>query len=283
MTEGMRFRSKVDAWLVAALAALVGFPLLMSIGAMRSANVPGGALLLMVLPIAFVIWIFTTTFYVVTATDLVVRSGPVNRRIPLTSITGVRATRNPLSSPALSLDRLEIEYNPGRSILISPVDKEAFIQLLAAGGATVSTPQGTTSRATKQFLRVLKFFVLPLMLVIGVLIYRQSQPAVFEFSEGHIHIRTGPRQDIPVMEVIGLTLEQSMPRVLYKRNGLNLGQILHGHFQLDGVPDALLYLQASRRPPFVRLETRSRIIYINYSEPAGTRELYERLTREINK
>ena len=39
----------------------------------------------------------------------------------------IRPTRNPLSSPALSLDRLRIDYGSGRSIMVSPEDKDKFI------------------------------------------------------------------------------------------------------------------------------------------------------------
>jgi hypothetical protein len=45
-------------------------------------------------------------------------------------IESIRPTHNPLSSPALSLDRLNIELHTGRNILISPKDKSGFLQAL---------------------------------------------------------------------------------------------------------------------------------------------------------
>jgi hypothetical protein len=39
-------------------------------------------------------------------------------------------SRSPFSSPALSLDRLQIDYGAGKSILISPADKEGFIEAI---------------------------------------------------------------------------------------------------------------------------------------------------------
>lgn len=50
-------------------------------------------------------------------------------RVPLREIRLVRSTRNPLSSPALSLDRLRIEYGR-RAIMISPDDKARFLEEL---------------------------------------------------------------------------------------------------------------------------------------------------------
>ena len=46
----------------------------------------------------------------------------------MNEIKTVTPTSNPLSSPALSLDRLQINYGRWGSIMISPKDKEAFIQ-----------------------------------------------------------------------------------------------------------------------------------------------------------
>jgi hypothetical protein len=42
----------------------------------------------------------------------------------------VEETRNPLSSPALSLDRLKITYGNGKRIMISPADKIGFLKAI---------------------------------------------------------------------------------------------------------------------------------------------------------
>ena len=46
-------------------------------------------------------------------------------------ITSVHKTRNPISAPALSLDRMEILYGNGlRHVIISPKDKMGFVHSL---------------------------------------------------------------------------------------------------------------------------------------------------------
>ena len=45
----------------------------------------------------------------------------------INTIYKISETYNPLSSPAGSIDRLEIKYNKSESVLISPKDKNAFI------------------------------------------------------------------------------------------------------------------------------------------------------------
>ena len=57
-----------------------------------------------------------------------VRSGfLLNRSIPISSITKIEATKNPISAPATSFDRLEVFYNKFESVIISPKEKRAFI------------------------------------------------------------------------------------------------------------------------------------------------------------
>jgi hypothetical protein len=71
--------------------------------------------------------------YAITDQHLVVRHGLVRQRIALRDITVVEPTRSPLSSPALSLDRLRIEFGTGffKSAMISPAAKSEFLAELA--------------------------------------------------------------------------------------------------------------------------------------------------------
>ncbi|MDT8434491.1 MAG: PH domain-containing protein [Anaerosomatales bacterium] len=65
--------------------------------------------------------------------ELIVRFGIVRLRIPLDTIQEVVLTHNPLSAPALSLDRLAVRtgMSPLSETMISPADREAFLSTLA--------------------------------------------------------------------------------------------------------------------------------------------------------
>jgi hypothetical protein len=80
----------------------------------------------------FVLWTFLATGYTVTADMLIVRSAAFQWRIRLRSIRSLRRTRNPASSPALSLDRIEVRYDGG-SVLVSPKDVPGFVDAIRAG------------------------------------------------------------------------------------------------------------------------------------------------------
>ncbi len=77
------------------------------------------------------LWLLLDTHYLLDTNTLLIRSGPFRWAIPVADIKSIRPTNNPLSSPALSLDRLRIDYGKGKTIMISPRDKAAFLEELS--------------------------------------------------------------------------------------------------------------------------------------------------------
>ena len=71
--------------------------------------------------------------YAITDTELLVKHGLMTQRCKLAEIVEVYPTRNPLSSPALSLDRVFISTGVGffKAIMISPEPRAEFMAELA--------------------------------------------------------------------------------------------------------------------------------------------------------
>lgn len=135
-----RFRSKVDAWLVfVVVAALVVLAAALVWMIIQGAPFAAIALFLgvMTLVTLFIGLIFTRTWYEIDSRELRIVSGPFRWTVPRDSIRSVEESRNPLSSPALSLDRLRISYGDRRWILVSPEDKTGFRKALG----TVAGPR----------------------------------------------------------------------------------------------------------------------------------------------
>jgi hypothetical protein len=130
----MTFPSKVDRWLLVAIVSSTVTCLAAGVAVMLAAPVGQASVIgvLLLLVSAFPLWILGSTAYTLTPSHLLVRSGPFRWLIPLDSIRSVRPTRDPLSSPALSLDRLRIEYGAARWIMISPRDPDRFMAELDA-------------------------------------------------------------------------------------------------------------------------------------------------------
>lgn len=128
------FPTKIDRWLVVVLLGGLVAMLLAVVTAARTAQTPAqlaGAVLALLGPIALVALLSWPTRYELRADELVIRSGVIRYRIPYGDIRGVTPSRNPLSAPAWSLDRLRIDRPKGYA-LISPRDRPGFLAALAA-------------------------------------------------------------------------------------------------------------------------------------------------------
>jgi carbon starvation protein CstA len=122
-------KSKIDAWLVAVLVisivvSLFGSAVVLAEG---STNLWALSAFIAAIGAGLPIWLLMSTRYTLEPDQLIVECGPFKWRVPITEITGIAPTSNPLSSPALSLDRLRIDYGRGASLMISPRDKDKFL------------------------------------------------------------------------------------------------------------------------------------------------------------
>lgn len=132
----MRFDSKRDLWLVLILRIMPVVVLLIVADAwwLSHHDLSGpiaGAIILMLLEIFFFESLLRSTYYLIDGNTLVIRSSFLRWRVPIGDIRAVTPTRSALSSPALSLDRLRIDY-ASKAILVSPDDPRRFIEALRA-------------------------------------------------------------------------------------------------------------------------------------------------------
>ena len=125
-----RFVSKRDAWLVAVLWAAslldLGVATWLLLG-LRGA--PAVVAPLLVAAGLFQLHVLYATDYTLDGDALRIRASFFRWRVPLAAIASVEPTRNPLSSPACSLDRLRMRYG-AKQIMISPLDKPGFLRAL---------------------------------------------------------------------------------------------------------------------------------------------------------
>lgn len=128
-----RFASKIDWWLIAIMMAsvvIVVIGLAVSINQDPDPTHAAVAVSLTLLFLALIGSVMFRTYYQVDGDNLRIVCGPFHWNVAIDQITSVERTRNPLSSPALSLDRLRIRYADKKSIMVSPADRRRFMKAL---------------------------------------------------------------------------------------------------------------------------------------------------------
>jgi hypothetical protein len=128
-----RYRSKVDWWLGLILVA-VPIVTLASAVALQASDDPEAiyAWIACLAVAAIYVGLLWPVEYELGPSELVIRFGLIRSRVPYAAIRGIVPTRNPLSAPALSLDRLAIDVGGQWPRLISPADRDGFLDGLAA-------------------------------------------------------------------------------------------------------------------------------------------------------
>jgi hypothetical protein len=128
-----RFKSKVDRWLqVLLIVVIIGQTFAMVAAAMQAGDplAMTGLILVMIVIDALMVWLLVGTHYTVDRGRIRIAAGPFRWNVPIDQITAVEETRSPLSSPALSMDRIRIRYGKWRRIMISPADKAGFLKAI---------------------------------------------------------------------------------------------------------------------------------------------------------
>jgi Bacterial PH domain len=147
----MTYRSKNDTWLISVIAASVILTILAGAALILFGEEIWLRFIGIVIIIASIVPVLLTTpiSYTIDSSSLHVRAGYKHWSIPLQDIIAVRPVRDWISSPALSLNRVEIEYRDwgGNSfLLISPARTEHFLNELASVDPELILEQGRLSR-----------------------------------------------------------------------------------------------------------------------------------------
>lgn len=128
--KGVAYRTAVDWWLALIIISVIGMELwilvhsLIEKGKIEWVTLGSIAfILLLIIPLVRIKYIFYSD-------HLLIKVGWLGKeRILYSSITNIKKTHNPLSAPACSLDRIEIDYIVGgrsKFTLISPVHLKIF-------------------------------------------------------------------------------------------------------------------------------------------------------------
>ncbi|WP_274308460.1 PH domain-containing protein [Solibacillus daqui] len=129
----MVFKSKIDIWMA---AMFIIVPTLMIYGVITEPDII--SLVVTIAIIALLAILFFGTKYVIQDNKLIIYGGITKTNIDIAKIHSLRPSKNPFSAPAMSIDRIEITFDPDMQMtLVSPKDKENFVKKLLEINPTI--------------------------------------------------------------------------------------------------------------------------------------------------
>lgn len=115
------YKSKIDWWLIILILGVFGYPIVEGILSKEYIlSIIFGLILIMFY------FLSKTIQYKIDGENLVI----CKTKIGIKTIRKIYKTNNPLSSPAMSLNRIAVVYNKFDEVLISPKEREEFIDEL---------------------------------------------------------------------------------------------------------------------------------------------------------
>ncbi|MFO1494948.1 MAG: PH domain-containing protein [Lysobacterales bacterium] len=128
------YKSEVDTWILVVLVATMTICTMASIAVVFSGRpAPWWVICLIVgLGIVLPVWLLFGTKYTLDTKLLKVQSGPMMWHILIEDITSISATDSVRSAPALSLNRLLVNYGAKCCIMISPRNRKKFLAEIEA-------------------------------------------------------------------------------------------------------------------------------------------------------
>lgn len=132
MSQPLTFKSRIDTWVLVVTLGLVSIAVLGTDSLLATESVYGwiGAGVVVVLGILLPLWILVYTGYELGDEQLRIHCGPFRWTVRLDEIANVAPILSASKSPALSSNRLQLELGGGRSIMISPENRDIFLRSL---------------------------------------------------------------------------------------------------------------------------------------------------------
>jgi len=123
-------------------------------------------------------------------------------------------------------------------------------------------------------------FLVIVSIGISILLFKSSQQAEYNIRDGQLDILGMYGQEIEINNIKNLKMLDTIPEIIFKTNGSALGNKYKGYFNLEGIKNATLYIDASK-PPFVYIEKSSgAVVILNCKDAEETRKLFEQLNEK---
>jgi hypothetical protein len=124
--------------------------------------------------------------------------------------------------------------------------------------------------------KIVLILIIGTFIFIGFMLYFNSLPSEVVTHPEYLEIKGLYGMKVNYKDILGITLSNTIPQVIMKTNGFNLGDSLKGNFKLKGVGSARLFVNRNI-PPFICIATRKSYIIVNDKEKPKTVKIFDSL------
>jgi hypothetical protein len=221
--------------------------------------------------------------------------GLIRKRIPLREVRSWREFRNPWYTGwgirmgpggvvwnVSGFDAVQLELGGKRFRIGTDEPAELVAAITRAKGETPA-PTGTPEApglAAGRLSSSVGLLVLALgIALVGALFYSQVRPPRVAVDSQGLEIETPfYGTSVAAADIVGISLEPRLPRVLRRTNGFAGAGTLRGHFRIEELGEGRLYVEQGFAP-YLLVRLRRGYVIVNFREPGKTRTLYDEMAR----
>lgn len=261
------------------------------------ADAASAALIPLVVVAALVLLVFSSLTVAVDREAIRLRLGIglVRKRIGLADVSSWRAVRQPWYTgwgirlgPGYVLwnvsgfDAVELVLVDGRRFRVGTDQPGALTSALTQAKGVAAPPAPPDERLAQPRARIGTGFVVALIAgiaLVGWIVWSQIQPPTVTVGATGFEVGTlFYGRAVPASDIVGISLERVLPRVLWKSNGFAGAGTRRGRFQVEGLGEGHLYVEDGMAP-YVVVRLRQGFVIVNFREPERTRALFEEMAR----
>lgn len=143
-------------------------------------------------------------------------------------------------------------------------------------------PDGSLKKEKKIMITVISVFFAAIVIGVSSLMFSGNKASDIIIGNNDIEIKGMYGTDILIDDIKEVTLEESIPRIIAKTNGSNLGSKLKGNFKLEELGKVKLFIDKDK-PPFIFIKLEQGYVIINLDNKQDTENLYGKIKEKLNE
>jgi hypothetical protein len=219
--------------------------------------------------------------------------GLISRSYPLSDIESCTPVKNSVlwgigihMSPSgwlfnvSGLSSVELSFKNRKSKILIGTDRPE--EVAEAVRAKISGVQAGLfyEKSGKQGIYLTVLFVTAVILIPVLIFISGSREMKITFSDSTLNIGGMYGFSVGYSDIIKADTLQTLPHIKSRTNGFEAGGILKGHFKLYDNSKVMLFIKEGI-PPYILINTASKPIYLNSSNPVQTREYFKNIRERI--
>jgi len=224
--------------------------------------------------------------------------GLVRKTIPLLDVRACREVRNPwfvgwgirLAPSGViwnvsGFDAVELDLSSGKRFRVGTDEPAALAAAIATTRGSFPESPAAGAPGSGQHTRSVAWLVslaavgIGIFIVLGIFWASLRPPVVHVGPEGLRVDTLFYGTTFPAGDIVSVSLDPRLPRVLLKTNGFAGAGTLRGRFRLEGWGEGRLYVDIGTAP-YVVVRLSQGYVVMNFTEPERTRALYEEIARQ---